>query len=537
MRLDLLTEQRTQLAPAGLLVSARIGNMVVGLGMIPVLIHFLGGDGFAAWALLLATSAAFSALEIGMALTFVRHAAPLIQQGNWPQVDVLLKHTVMILVIAFGLAAPVVFWFSGSVARQLQFPDGEWLSAGQLIVFVYAAVALRALLQFGALTFNAARRFRALAAVSFLQSLASNCAAAIAAIWTRRVDVTLVTYWATHMVVMTATCIASRRLFVGTAAPALPRFGLLKELVSHGLKIQVYECAQIINFQFDKFLIASFMGLWAVAPYEVGNRSVLALRSIPSSGLDSFLATASIGRESGVDIWPRYQSATRLAATAVMVFMIAPLAVAPVFLYAWTGEMGYVARWVFLGLLLGSVGNVLALPAAAMAQAAGRADIQARSAIVSMLINIPLSLILVLKWELAGAAAGTAVAMLSGSALLLFDVHRAYRQSLSATLRVLWQFWPLLLVCIVWGTLVYFPFEYWVSSLDPSTRYAREMRFYPALIAGAAYLGCLASMAAVQLRRGGLSQEQWDLLSHLIRFKWFVAYCASKTANPRNLAS
>ena len=464
------------------------------------------------------------------------HAAPLIQQGNWPQVNILLNNTAAILVLSFAAAFLPVLLYSDRISAHLQFPDGIWMSGGQMIVLIYAAVAVRALFQFGGLSFNAARRFRALAAVSFLQSFVSNCAAIIAAIWTSRVDATLVAYWSAQLATTAFTCLAASRLFTGAVAPVLPRLGTMRELVGHGLKIQVYELAQIINFQFDKFLIASLMGLWAVAPYEVANRSVLALRSIPSSALDWFLATAAIGRESGDDIWPRYESATRLAATAVMVFMVAPLAVAPLFLYAWTGEMGYVARWVFLGLVLGAAGNIIALPAAAMAQAAGRAGLQARSALASMLINIPLSLVLVLKWGLAGAAAGTAIAMLGSSSLLLWQVHRAYEKPLSATMRILWEFWPLLLVCAICAALLYLPFEHWVASLDPGIRYSRKMRVYPAALAGVAYVICLATMAVVHINRGALSWEQYQLLTKWIRFKWFAAYCESRMPVPRNFS-
>jgi O-antigen/teichoic acid export membrane protein len=524
----LFAEQQTSLVPAGLLVSARIANMVVGLGVIPVLIHFLGGDGFAAWAVLLATSAAFSALEVGMPLTFVKHAAPLIQQGSWTQVNVVLNHSAAILVIVFLAAAPAVFFYAEPIARLLHLPGGGWLSAAQMIETVYAAVALRALFQFGGLTFNAARRFRALAAVSFLQSLTANCAAALAALWSRQLDITIIAYWTTQLFFTAATFLVARRLFIKTLRLVYPRFGELRELAVHGLKIQAYDWAQIINFQFDKFLIASYMGLWTVAPYEVANRSVLALRSIPSSGLDSFLSTAAIVRESGVDAWPRYLSATRLAASAVIIFMIAPLAVAPVFLYAWTGEMGYSARWVFLFLLVGAAGNVLALPAASMAQAAGRAGIQAHSAIVSMLVNIPLSIILVLQWQMTGAAAGSAVAMLSGSAILLFEVHRSHGQALSATMKGLLKLWPLLIVCLACGLVVYAPFEHWLSSLDSATRYSWQTRAWLGLLSGGAYLVCLTVMAVVQIHRGALSGAQYDFLVRWIRFKWFAAYCAAK---------
>ncbi len=534
MKTGLLTEQQTAFVPAGLLVSARVANMAVGLGMIPLLIHFLGGDGFAAWALLLAASAAFSALEIGMPLAFVKFAAPLICEGNWAQVGVVFNNAMSIQLVAFTVAFPVVLWFSGSVAQLLRLPGGETLSASEMIVFVYVAVACRAVLQFGAHAFNAARRFRALAFVSFLQSFVSNVSAAIAAVWTRRLEMVLLAYWLSQFIVLAISFIVARRFYVRTSVAVTLKFTELRDFLSHGLKIQVADWAQIINFQFDKFLIASFLGLAAVAPYEVANRSVLALRSIPSSGLDSFLSTAAISRISGADVWQRYQTVTRLAAIAVIVFMIAPLAIAPIFLYAWTGEMGYTSRWVFLGLLLGTAGNVLALPAAAMAQAAGRADLQARAAIAAILINIPLSIVLVMEWGMAGAAAGTAVAMLGGAGLLLVHVHRAYDQPLSGTLKDLWSFWPLLVVCLAFAAIVYLPFEHWLSSLDVVSRYSWKTRISLALLTGAAYTACLASMALVQFHRGALERIHYDFLSRWIRFKWFVAYCAAKAPPERN---
>jgi len=303
----------------------------------------------------------------------------------------------------------------------------------------------------------------------------------------------------------------------------------MRELCSHGLKIQVYDWAQVISYQFDKFLIAAFMGLWAVAPYEVGNRSVAALRSIPASGIDSFLATAAIGQTAKADLWQQYQRITQLAAIAVLVFMIAPLAIAPLFLYAWTGEMGYTGRWVFLSLILGAAFSVLALPAAAMAQAAGRAELQARAAVVTLLINVPLSFFLILKLQLVGVAAGTAIAMMTGAALLIADVHKAYAQPLMSTLKPLWHFvWPPACVCAAFALLAWFPFELWLASLDPATRFSREMRVIPGLLAGFTYVGCLISMLALQIHRGALTAEQQEMVCRLIPFRWVRSYCAAR---------
>jgi O-antigen/teichoic acid export membrane protein len=288
-------------------------------------------------------------------------------------------------------------------------------------------------------------------------------------------------------------------------------------MLGHGLKIQVGDWAQAVSFQFDKFLIASVTGLGAVAPYEVANRSAMALRSLPSSGLDSFLPSAAIEHAKPGEAWVRYLAVTKLAAAAVSLFMLAPLAIMPVFLYAWTGQMGYLSRGAFAALLLGFAANVLVLPAATMVQAAGRADIQARAALTTMLINVPLSFALLLKWGMTGAAVGTAVAVLCGSGLLLVQMHRAYDQPLRPTLAIFIEFWPALLVCVVFLGLSYFPFEHWLAGIHGDARFAWRTRLAPALASALGYGACLGAMLAVQVRRGTLSKEQLANLRRCLR--------------------
>lgn len=526
-------EHQATLRPAGLLVSARIANITVALGMIPVLVHFLGGEGFAAWALLLALSAAFSAFEMGMAPTFVKLAAPLIQQRNWEQVNSVTGHVAAILGLAFIAAAPFVLLFSGAIAQSLHLPDSQWLTAREMIIFVFLAVAARAVLQLGALTFNAARRFGALAGFSFAQSFAANCAATAAAALTGRVDVALAAYWTSQLVVLACAAVAARRYFASVQHVGLPRVATLRSMLNHGLKIQVCDWAQIINFQFDKFLLASFMGLWTVAPYEVANRGVLALRSIPISGLDSFLATAAINRESGQDPWPRYLAFTRLAADAALVFLVLPVIIAPIFLYAWTGEMGYAARWAFLLLLLGAAANILAMPAALLAQATGRADIQARSALVSLLINVPLSIFLVHEWGMTGAAAGTAIAMLTGSVMLMVQVHRAHARPVGATLQRLAYAWPIVVGALVCGVVVYAGFEAWLITLDSVARYAWSTRLLLAALALSGYAACLGALVMVLLHRGSLLPDHVQVLTRWVNSRRFTEYCSARNRTQR----
>ena len=282
------------------------------------------------------------------------------------------------------------------------------------------------------------------------------------------------------------------------------------------------QCSQFINFQFDKFIIAAFVGLWAVAPYEVANRSAQALRSVPASAADSLLPTAVIRQSTPDSAWAWYVSSSRIAAYGVCVFMLAPLAVAPMFLYAWTGEMGYVGRWIFLGLILGAMADVLTLPAATIAQAGGQPGLQARSAALSILINVPLSLALVLNWGLVGAAIGTGIALTIGSVQLLTAVHRHVERPLSATLRMFASFWPLLLVCIFWGAVSYALFSAWFATLDPAIRFSRAIRIYPGLAAIGIYVLCVVTMGWVEWKRGAFTVAERTSLSRLMKFEWLT---------------
>jgi O-antigen/teichoic acid export membrane protein len=518
----LLSEQASVYRPAGVLVLARVANVGVGLVTIPVLIHFLGGDGFAAWAIMLAISAAFTALEIGMAPTFVKYAAPLMQQGRWHDSAALRSSAQGLLACVFMLGALVLVPLAPWAARRLQIPDTPSMDAGALVVLAYAAVALRSLLQFGVHTLAAARRFNALAVASFVQSMASNLAAAVAAIASRRLDIALIAFWGTQLLVVGATFAVSRRLSGGSRVLTMPSRASLRELLPHGLKVQACDWAQIVTFQFDKFLIAGLIGLSGVAPYEVANRSLMALRSVPGSGLDSFLPSASIGQAAPDKVWERYLRVTRLAAIAVIVFMLAPLAIAPMFLYAWTGQMGYLSRGVFAGLSAGFAVSVLALPAAAMAQAAGRADIQARSAVATMLVNVPLSFLLLSRWGATGAAVGTSIAMIVGAAVLLRGMHRAYGRPIAPTLAMLRRFWPALLVCAAAAALVYLPFDTWMESVAPRQRYAWRTRVGPGLLSVFGYAVVVATIAWWQFRRDAPTREQRERLA-----AWLSAFRAT----------
>jgi O-antigen/teichoic acid export membrane protein len=497
--------------PAALFVAGRLVSMAVGLGMIPLLIHSLGGGGFAIWAILLSCSAVFNEFQLGTHTALVR-AVAVARRAEPYLVPALWSSAAGFLVVVHVAMLPVIVLAARSLGAWLRLPRvGGW-DPGTAIVIVFVAVAARAVLLTGTFALFAAGRFRQVAALSLAQALVSNVAATTTAWVTRDLALTLMAFWTAQVLVAATGTLLARR--VGWAPRLeLVETRLIQRLLAYGIRVQLAEWAQTINFQFDKFVIVRALGLWPAALYEVANRSVLALRSIPSSGMDTFLpvATQGGGTEGLADQAPRRMAL--LALYGILLFFAAPLAVAPVFLYAWVGEMGYVSRHVFAFLVVGAAANLIGLPIATMAQALGRPQVQARAALASIVLNIPLSLTLVKVWGANGAAFGSSVAMVLGTAVLLREARSALGDRVvSESARTLARHWPLAVICLGWGILVHTAFDHWFRDTPVTLRYGLGSRAAAALAALAAYGACVLSLVIVKVRYLGVEPEERQLL-------------------------
>ncbi len=515
---------RGMLAPAALMAGARLASMLMGIITIPFLIHYLGSTGFAAWALLLALGTGFSLLDLGAKNIIVRFVAEPAAAGRWHQVRDTLGLVSITLAAAYLSGMAAIFPLSGPLAAWLRLPDTPWFTARELVWVVFLAIALKAFLETATRTLYAARQFRVVAFMALIQPFFSNLAAIITAWGSSRLDLTLCAYLLVQLILLAALCFAFRLQCLPRLSPATLSFTKLREMVVFGLRSQLDQWAQFINFQFDKFIIAGLVGLWAVAPYEVANRCVLALRSVPASGLETTLPSAVLLQADHPAALRWYAASTRITIYAMCIFMLAPLAVAPVFLYAWTGELGYAGRWAFFALIVGAMASVLTMPAAIMSQALGRADLPARSAALSMLLNVPLTLVLVFKWGLAGAAIGTGLALVLSSVSLFRSVHAHFGWRIATTLGAMARLWPPVVVCVAFGALTYWIFGEWIANVDAGVRFARATRIGPGLVVLLMYGLCIASMLFVELARGAFTKEERNFLQGAIPFKWFTKF-------------
>jgi len=216
----------------------------------------------------------------------------------------------------------------------------------------------------------------------------------------------------------------------------------------HGFNLQFSDMMYFVHFQFDKMLIAGFVGLAEVTHYECASRAGQALRSIPGFGLGSFLPTATEKYSRKGNFWNDYIALTRVASLSAVFLLLLPMAVSPLFLFAWVGQVGYHGRWVFMLLATGISISIIAMPVNLFIQAMGRTGVMARLAVISIIINLVMSVLLIQIWGKEGAAAGTTLAISIAGMMYLFDFHTVNNRSMAATIAtVIHLIWPALLIC------------------------------------------------------------------------------------------
>jgi O-antigen/teichoic acid export membrane protein len=487
--------------PALLLVGTRILNMGMGLVMVPVLIHALGSRGFGAWAILLGCAAVFGELEIGMPAALVRGLAlPLRTPPSREACQVFTAATVTVGA-AYLCALPFVLFGARGLGGWLRLPETRLFAASQLVTFVFMCCGLRAVLQLGAYALVGARAFNLVAAFALLQPLSSNLGAIVAAVLWRRVDVALLWYWALQVVVVGVGFVAAT-LRIGWWRGENRGFPGRKQwaaLVRYGLVVQASDWAHTLTFHLNKGLIVRSLGLAGVSGYEVASRAALALRSVPAAGVETFLPAATIAAAEGPQSSESLNTMLKLTVYGTLLFLLAPAAVAPVLLYGWVGELGFVSRWVFVGLVVASSASLLSMPFATMAQALGRPIIQARAAFVTVTLSLTFGAALVPGLGAEGVALATAVSAVVGAALMVAEVLGVLRLPFRDTVwRAVVGRWPAALACLLFGSALAWAFRVWLESTPLSARYTVTARAEGLLMCAVLYVACVVAMVVAQ---------------------------------------
>ncbi|HJP60261.1 MAG TPA: flippase, partial [Gemmatimonadaceae bacterium] len=406
--------------------------------VMPVAARYLGPARFGLLGLAWAVTEYLSLFDLGLGRTTVKFVADALHRERDDLADIASLATLIQLVagivggVAFALLAPVVV----PVAFHLPPAIGaEAVAMFRVVGFNLPAVLLLSGLR-GIL--EGAQRFDLSNGIRMLSSAASVALPGIGAV--SGVSLPEIMWWVliSRAIVCALYLVAIRR-----ALPALrwrlPRdWARARDLLSFGGWVLVSNIISPLLVYFDRFALGAIAGVAAVgfytAPYEGVTRLLLVAVSVALSLLPTLTSLETLGER---------RQAKQLVASSgrtLMIVMAVPLAVifafAPTLLRIWLGANYASESSLALRMLaIGVFANALTQLPLVTLYALHRPDLPAKFHVVELLVHLPLTLALVHRFGIAGAAASWTIRVSLDLVLMLAGCTRVLRTPAAALFR------------------------------------------------------------------------------------------------------
>ena len=410
--------------------------LVVGFFLAPIMLRHLGVDRFGFWSLIWAIAGSLALVDLRISAAVTRFAAAAWARGEVPRLSRLASaglafYAVLGLLEVMGAAVLLL----APVRLPIEFPAAV---AREGSLTLAAAVAVFAINSAGSVfvgLLQGLQRFD----LTALIATASTCLRAVGVV------VVLGMGGGLPELVLVEGAIAliqglvsyhqTRRLLPGLRLlPSWAAVSALKELGAFGLKLQVAHLAHLVSFHGDKLLLSYFLGLPAVAFYELGSRIAYLMRGLPLLLVSAAGPTAST-LEAGGDharLWHLYLKGTAyLIVTGTPLLVFTAVGAGPI-LKVWLGADLPEARLAAQVLAVGYYANLLSGMAYTVAVGIGRPELEMRRSLFVAVLNLALSASLIPLLGFAGAPLGTTLALIVGSLYLMGRFHAVFGQPLSA---------------------------------------------------------------------------------------------------------
>ncbi len=220
--------------------------------------------------------------------------------------------------------------------------------------------------------------------------------------------------------------------------PGRPDPRALRELLGFGGKLLIAYAGHLMTFNGDKVLLSVFLGLKAVAYYELGSKVCYVMRGLPLLLISATMPVASTMEVVGDRgrLWDFSLSGMRLLAFVATPLYLFTATGAGKILLAWVGVGALEARETIWLLSLGYWLNVVSMMAAVVSVGMGKPEIEMRRSLLATVLNLGLSAGLIPLIGFAGAPLGTTLALAVSAWYLLRAFGAQFDRPVSAVLRL-----------------------------------------------------------------------------------------------------
>jgi O-antigen/teichoic acid export membrane protein len=331
--------------------------------------------------------------------------------------------------LAAGIFGGVVFAFGAPllVYNVFRIPPELASEARGVFQVVGLSVPVVLLISGQRAVLEGAQRFDLSATLKMLGSIVSLTIPAVGALVGASLPSILLVVLLSRIVVCLLFALAIRRALPNLRWVRSRNWTLLRRLLSFGGWVLVSNTVNPLLVYFDRFALGTIAGLAAVGVYTAPYEGVTRMLLIPVSLFGSLLpALTSIeARRERERFTQLAASSERVLAPAMAIPLGLALVFAPEVLSAWLGAPYATQSATALRILaVGVFANSLANPLFVVLYAKGRPDLPAKFHLIELLIHIPLTIVLIREFGIAGAATAWTTRVTLDMCLLFWGAAR-----------------------------------------------------------------------------------------------------------------
>ncbi|HIJ66099.1 MAG TPA: oligosaccharide flippase family protein [Candidatus Hydrogenedentes bacterium] len=411
--------------------AGRLWEAVVGLVLVPYIWSFVGESGWGLWALVSFFTGYVALFDFGVSSGFAKYVAEHAARKEHDAISSVVS-TGFFFYLGLGALLVAVGWpcVNGLIRLTVEVMSRLYPDRADAIRTAPSVSTIRFLFRWGLVLFavsNCVAPFTAIQTglqrmgVTNLLSFAASLVKIVTTVLFLKLGMGVRGLMYANAIVLAAfglsSCIAAFVLAPGLrVSPWRMRRRIFGKLFGFGWRTQVSKLSNLVMFQTDKAVVGLAFANWGlIALYDIGVMAANKMRQIPVLLLGALIPAASDLDARGEHdrlrrlylLSSKYVAAVTVPLAAFVMGAAGPL------MRTWMGtERDYaVATWVLRIMAFGYVANIVPGAGVSVVLGKGRADLQMKAGLISMVSNIALTIVLYFAIGFWGIPIATAASM------------------------------------------------------------------------------------------------------------------------------
>lgn len=213
---------------------------------------------------------------------------------------------------------------------------------------------------------------------------------------------------------------------------------MFKQIFNFGYRMQIVRFANVVSTQIDKLLVASLVSLGLATFYQLGLSIVLcvvAFSIIITSPLVPAFTHISVSEQKEALVIA-YLKSTKYVTFLIVPFFLFAIFSASRIMTVWMSHPNVESARVIQILAPGWMVYAISQVASSLCMAVNKPQLMAKGAVITVVLNIVLSLVLIKLFGFLGAAWGNMIAVSVGAAYFVLSLHRILRVTFRSVVNV-----------------------------------------------------------------------------------------------------